>query len=208
MSASDPLMGKSAQGLFSNKKLEVYTLFSLAALGLFFKIFVPQNKEMSGAQGPATTTLWGYGVSTIAILCILFITYGLANRELMSSKNFSKDIKDGFFSNVGYILADGNIFVIVLVVLTLIQVLNYVYYQKINIGIVPESFNQFNYVSNLFMIIQFLLLFQFINQHVLKSIKNPQTIGIITAATYFLSTINIIFVIIMYILLKYYSTDG
>ena len=208
MSSKDPYTGKLAEGLFSNKKLEVYSLFALSVLGIFFKMFVPQNNEMSGEQGSATTTLWGYGMSTVAILCILFITYGLANRDIMSSKNFSKDIKDGFFNNAGYILGEGNIFVIVLVLLSLILVLNYVYYQKINIGIVPESFNQFNYVSNLFMLIQFLLLFQFINLHLLTSTKDNSTIGVITAATYFLSTINIIFVIIMYILLKYFSTDG
>lgn len=205
----DPLKGKLAFGLFSNNKLEVYSLFSLAVLGLFFRMFVIPNNDMTGEQGPATSTLWGYGISSICILCILFITYGLSKKEFMEIKNFSPDIKDGFFSNISYILSDGMIFIIVLVLLALIIVLNYVYYQKINIGIVPGSFESFNYISNLFMIIQFLLIFQFINIRMFgEQNKSSMMIGIINAATYFISTINIIFVIIMYILLKYYSTDG
>ena len=38
--------------------------------------------------------------------------------------------------------------------------------------------------------------------------KNNQVLGVITSSAYFLTTINVIFVIIMYILLKYFSTDG
>ena len=207
-SLPDPFSGKEAYGLFSNNKLEVYSLFALAVLGVFFRMFITQNNDMTGDQGPATSTLWGYGISSVSILCILFIIYGLSKKELMDSKNLNSNIKEGFFSNALYVLGDGNAFVIVLVLLTLILVLNYVYYQKINIGIVPGSFEQFNYVSNLFMIIQFLLLFQYINIRIFSIEPNSSMTGIITAATYFLSTINIIFVIIMYILLKYYSTDG
>ena len=207
-SLPDPFSGKQAYGLFSNNKLEVYSLFALAVLGVFFRMFITQNNDMTGEQGPATSTLWGYGISSVSILCILFIIYGLSKRELMDSKNLNPNIKEGFFSNAAYVLGDGKAFIIVLVLLTLILVLNYVYYQKINIGIVPGSFEQFNYVSNLFMIIQFLLLFQYINIRIFSIEPNSSMIGIITAATYFLSTINIIFVIIMYILLKYYSTDG
>ena len=207
-SLPDPFSGKQAYGLFSNNKLEVYSLFALAVLGVFFRMFITQNNDMTGNEGPATSTLWGYGISGVSILCILFIIYGLSKRELMDSKSFNPNIKDGFFSNTAYVLGDGKAFVIVLVLLSLILVLNYIYYQKINIGIVPGSFEQFNYVSNLFMIIQFLLLFQYINIRIFSNETNSAMTGIITAATYFLSTINIIFVIIMYILLKYYSTDG
>lgn len=204
----DPFSGKQAYGLFSNNKLEVYSLFALAVLGIFFRMFITQNNDMTGNTGPANATLWGYGITSVCILCILFITYGLSNREIMDSKNLNTNIKDGFFSNAAYILGDGIAFVMVLVVLILILVLNYVYFQKINIGLVPDTFSQFNYVSNLFMLIQFLLLFQYINIRIFSSEGKSAMTGIITAATYFLSTLNIIFVIIMYILLKYFTTDG
>jgi hypothetical protein len=207
-SSLDPYTGKNAFGLFTNIKLEVYSLFAIAVLGVFFKIFIGQTGDMTGEQGPATSTLWGYGITSVCLLCILFIVYGLAGRDLMNIKNLNQNIKDGFFSNSTYILGDGIVFVVVLIMLTLILVLNYVYYKKINIGLIPESFTQFTYVSNLFIVIQFLLLFQYINLRIFKKDNRSPTIGIITASTYFLSTINIIFVVIMYILLKYYSTDG
>ena len=204
----DPYSGKEAFGLFSNNKLEVYSLFALAILGIFFRMFVNQKNDMTGDKGPATNTLWGYGLSSVCILCIIFIMYGISKRELMDSKNFDPNIKNGFFSNIMYILGEGNIFLMVLIVIILIFVLNYVYYQKINVGIIPESFTRFNYVSNLLMVIQFMILFQYINIRMFSSEGKNLITGVITATTYFLSTINIIFIIIMYILIKYYSTDG
>jgi len=193
----DPYKGKSAYGLFSNNKLELYSLYALGVLGIFFRMFFAQENDMNGNDGPATSTL-----------CILFIMYGLSNRELMNSKNVNPDIKDGLMSNIGYIIKEGNIFVLILIVLTFILTLNYVYFQKINVGIIPTSFNRFNTVSNILMIIQFLILFQFINIRMLGNNSKKQIVGIITATSYFLTTLNVIFVIIMYILLKYFSTDG
>lgn len=204
----DPLSGKPAFGLFSNNKLEIYSLFGLAVIGVFFRMFITQNNDMTGDQGPATSTLWGYGLTIVAVLCLLFIIYGLSKKEFMESANFTEDLKDGFFSNIMYILGEGNIFVVVLIVLSLIVTLNYVYYQKINIGIIPESYGRFNYVSNLLMLIQFLVLFQYINLKVFNKVGDETMRGIITATTYFLSVINMIFVIIMYILLRFFSTDG
>ncbi len=205
---SDPLTGRNAYGLFSNLKLEIYSLFSLAVLGLIFRVFFPQNNNMTGNEGPATSTIWGYGLSIVSLICILFITFGLAKSELMSSKNFDPNMKGGFLNNIKYILGAGRIFVIIIIVLVLILLLNYSYYEKINIGIIPASFNNFNYISNLIMIIQFMILFQYINLTMFKNDKETPITSIIRATTYFLSITNIIFIVIMFILLKYYSTDG
>lgn len=208
----DRLTGKQAFGLFTNIKLEIYTLFSLAVLGVFFKLLVNQDNDMTGTIGPASSTLWGYGLSAISLLCILFISYGLSNKELMESKNINPNINDGFMSNVRHIFREGNIFLIILIVLLLILSLNYTFFQKINIGIIPPAFNKFNGLSNLIIILQFLILFQYINIRMFnndsQNNKKNNVAGIITLTTYLFSIINIIFVIIMYILLKYFSTDG
>lgn len=210
--SNDPFTGVSGYGLFSNIKLELYSLYALAILGVLFKIFVVQKNDMTGNQGPATNTIWGYGLASISILCILFIIYGLYNRDIIKNKNF--DNKGGFFRNIMYILGNGTLFVLLLLVFILTIVLNYVYYQKINIGIIPDSFNNFNYISNLFMIIQLIVLGPYINtianygQIPPKSTSDIKNIGIIKNVTYLLSTLNIIFIVIMYILLRYYSTDG
>tara|TARA_Y100000816_G_C25952901_1_gene497161 strand:- start:28 stop:681 length:654 start_codon:yes stop_codon:yes gene_type:complete len=205
---NDPYSGKQAYGLFSNLKLEIYSLFSLACLGILFKIFFPQKNDIAGNEGPATVALWGYGLAALCLLCILFISYGLSKKELMESKKFNKNIKDGFFSNIRYILGDGDVYFIVIKVLVLLLILNYGFYKKINVGIIPESYNRFSYVSNLIIFIQFIILGQYINLTMFKNEKKSSTTGIIAATSYFLCTANIIFVIIMYILLKYYSTDG
>ena len=209
----DRLTGKQAFGLFTNIKLEIYTLFSLAVLGVFFKLLVNQDNDMTGTNGPASSTLWGYGLSAISLLCILFISYGLSSRELMNNKNIDPNINDGFSPNVRHIFREGNIFLIILIVLLLILSLNYTFFQKINIGIIPPAFNKFNGLSNLIIILQFLILFQYINISMFNNNsqnnkKNSGIAGIITLTTYLFSIINIIFVIIMYILLKYFSTDG
>lgn len=203
----DNYSGKEAFGLFSNIKLEIYSLFALASLGIFFKMFVIQKNDMTGNAGPATNTLWGYGLSSICILCILFIIYGLDGNN-MSSKNFKGNTNDGYIRNTIYILSQGTILLLVLIVMILILVLNYIYYQKINIGVIPYSFNKFNYISDLLMIVQFIILFQYINIKVFKGKDNNVISNIITSSTYLLTTLNIIIIILMYILLKYYSTDG
>ena len=58
------------------------------------------------------------------------------------------------------------------------------------------------------MAVQFIILFQFINIRIFGASKNSPVLGVITSSAYFLTTVNILFVIIMYILLKYFSTDG
>lgn len=208
MNNSSPYEGKSAFGLFTNNKLEIYSFYALAVLGILFRTFFNQENDMTGNHGPATSTLWGYGISTIALFCILFIMYGMGKREVMDTKNLNPDVKDGFFSNILYILGSGNIIFVTLIVFAFILTLNYSFYQKINIGIIPLSFDHFNKVFNILMIVQFIILFQFINIRMFGATKNNQVLGVITSSAYFLTTINVIFVIIMYILLKYFSTDG
>lgn len=208
MNQSSPYEGKSAFGLFTNNKLEIYSFYALAVLGIIFRIFFNQENDMTGNNGPATSTLWGYGISIISLFCILFIMYGLSNREVMDTKNLNNNIKDGFFSNILYILGSGNIIFVTLIVLGFIITLNYVFYEKINIGIIPLSFDHFNKVFNILMAVQFIILFQFINIRIFGASKNSPVLGVITSSAYFLTTVNILFVIIMYILLKYFSTDG
>lgn len=76
---TDLYYGKEGYGMFSNKKLEVLTLFAVACIGVMIKLGFNSKVDNTGYQGAASGTLWGYGISIIAIACILFINIGLVD---------------------------------------------------------------------------------------------------------------------------------
>ena len=64
-------------------------------------------------------------------------------------------------------------------------------------------------VSGLLIVVQLGVLFQYLNVDILK-FNSPKKgdKGMLRTLMYLLSTVNLIFIVIMYILLNYYSTDG
>lgn len=101
------------------------------------------------------------------------------------------------------------VFILLLALFVLVIVLNYSFYNKINRGIIPLEFTNYNLVSGLLIIVQLGVLFQYLNIDILKfNSPNKGDKGMLKTLMYLLSTVNFIFIIIMYILLNYYSTDG
>ena len=71
----DIFTGKEGYGLFSNKKLDVLILFAFAFMGVLIKLLFNTKVDNSGDQGSASGTIWGYGLSVISMLCILFMLH-------------------------------------------------------------------------------------------------------------------------------------
>jgi hypothetical protein len=198
---TDLYYGKEGYGMFSNKKLEVLTLFAVACIGVMIKLGFNSKVDNTGYQGAASGTLWGYGISIIAIACILFINIGLVDKKI--------DNKDLNIFLILISLKEQMVFILLLALFVLVIVLNYSFYNKINRGIIPLEFTNYNLVSGLLIIVQLGVLFQYLNIDILKfNSPNKGDKGMLKTLMYLLSTVNFIFIIIMYILLNYYSTDG
>ena len=201
----DMFIGKEGYGLFSNKKLEILTLFAFACVGVVIKLLFNTRVDNSGDQGSASATIWGYGLTTISMLCILFINIGLEDKKKMDDNKF--DIPT-FLSALQKHL----VYILVIILLIFVIIVNYTFYTKINRGIIPLQFTNYNFISGLLILVQFGIIYQYLNITILKfnlpKGDNGKNEGLLRTLTYLLSVVNAIFIIIMYILLNYYSTDG
>lgn len=200
----DIFTGKEGYGLFSNKKLDVLILFAFAFMGVLIKLLFNTKVDNSGDQGSASGTIWGYGLSVISMLCILFINIGLEDKKTMDDKKFD-------MSTILSVFQNHLVYIFVILLLVFVIVMNYYFYTKINRGIIPLQFTNYNFVSGLLILVQFGILYQYLNIDILKfgvSQGDNKNKGLLRTLTYLLSVVNAIFIVIMYILLNYYSTDG
>ena len=56
----------------SNRTFEIYNLFALLVGGIIIKIAFSGNN-------PANSTIWGYGLSSIALFLLMILSLALAN---------------------------------------------------------------------------------------------------------------------------------
>ena len=202
--SSDIFTGKEGYGLFSNKKLEILTLFAFACIGVVIKLLFNTKVDNSGDQGSASGTIWGYGLTSISMICILFIDIGLKDRKIRDKNKFD-------FLALLSVFREHLVYIIIIILTVLVIIINYTFYSKINRGIFPIEFTNYNFISGLLILVQFGILYQYLNIDILKfhvSNDNDKNKGLLRTLTYLLSVINLIFIVIMYILLNYYSTDG
>tara|TARA_Y100000591_G_scaffold332405_1_gene369605 strand:+ start:62 stop:745 length:684 start_codon:yes stop_codon:yes gene_type:complete len=211
-SDESPYMGKNAFGLFSNNRLEILTLYSFAFIGILIKLVYNSNSDPTGQQGQASLTLWGYGLAIISLLCIIFIHLGLTNKEI-KEKEFYKNKKGesvSYLESISMFFHSTFSYILYIIVLVFIMLLNYFYYNKINMGAVSSDYNSYSSMSTILVLITLLVIYQYINITIFKSAssKHAERRTIINSILYLLCTVNVIFILIMYILLKFYSTDG
>ena len=202
MVLSDPKTGKNAFGLFSNTKLEIITMFALACIGILIKLCFNTKTENSGQSGSASATIWGYGLSSIALISLLFINIGLTNKEQMNKKELANSILDFIKNSAPSLLLIG--------ILISIIILNYNFYKRINIGKIPIEFTSYSFISSLLLIIQMVTFYQYVNITMLKGSLHKVSVkeSALETIMYLLSVLNFIFIVIMYILLHFYTTDG
>ena len=56
-----------------NNNLDLMNLVVLACAGIIIKIFFQENYTKLGDVGPATTTIWGYGLTATALFIMIFM---------------------------------------------------------------------------------------------------------------------------------------
>lgn len=187
---------------FANYSLT--NLFVICLVGLVVKYFFSSKPSASGDTGPATSTIWGYGISALAIFFMAFINYSMFVNKTKLNKD-SMSFAGGFMnSTVPSFLT--------LILLLYMIYLNLTYFKIINQGKVPDEYYTMSNMSTVLVFFQVFTLFKYI-MSVHNAVTSNKSSDIAdTAASngsilYLLTLINVIFIIIINIILKYFITD-
>jgi hypothetical protein len=167
----------------------IYNSFIVASLLAFFSYILTSGSLSYGLL------MSGFIMLSLAILMILIILF---NASL--EKNQSTD-----FLNVVFILLSlSGPFLAILGIIIFILYLIVYYKTKITENLVSNSYYTFTNITIILIIIQTLLVYKNIeNIEIMKKIPL-----ILNSLLYLLSTITLITSIIIYVILKYYTTDG
>ena len=181
-------------GLSHNNNLDLLNIVVLACAGIIIKLFFQENYSVLGNIGPASSTIWGYGLTAIALSIMLFIGIYFS-KNLFESKQL--DIM-ALFSNVTPIF-------LTLLVIVYIIYLNFVYFTRINTNKVTPDYHTYSFMSSILIIVQILLISKYLFSYLSATTDSSREIS--KNATYILSLVNFIFVLMIHISLAFFSTD-
>lgn len=148
-------------------------------IGFVIKICGMASKTKDVKYGSSNTTTWGYGMILMSLIMQMLIRF-----RTLSNESGSK-----FYLFVPYLL-------VILLLLWNIS-LNFTYSIQINTNKVPKGYNGFSILSFIFFLIQIIIL----------SVQHQRN-ELLRYVNYLLTTINAVMIIMMNILLKYFTTDG
>jgi hypothetical protein len=190
-------------------------LTGIAIVGIAIKLFFYQNTSQDGVDGPANSVIWGYGVVIIALIGILYITFALATKSNM---------QDSIIGFIKTIFGSSFPIIFLLGLLTWIITMNISYKSRINKGQVSKDYYTFNYVSSILIIIQIMIMLNYIRNSIylsnamksdaVENVKNnivtifsEKTTQMATVG-YAIGSVNYVIVGILQVILDYFSTDG
>ena len=218
MSSSDENFNdlKENKGIFGfgfshNNNLDLLNLVILAYAGIFIQFFFSSNYDKYGLNGPATLALWGYGLTGIAIFLMIFISIYINNKKNNKNKHTFEN-KEGIFDAIkSIILTDSLPIILTLGIIFYIFFINYTYFERINKGLLPDTYNTYYLFSSILLISQIGLIVKYLYNEleglVTNNINSKET-TIIKSLSYILITLNFVFILIMHILLGFFSTNG
>ena len=206
-------------GFSANSNLDMMNLVVLALAGIIVKIFFEENYTKLGNSGPASTTIWGYGLTAISLVLMIFMGIYLTTKstEQRGKMLLERGIKEkSIFEYYISILSSGVIPVILtLGVVIYIISLNFIYFTRINSNKVSSSYPVYSFFSSLLIVIQIGIIIKYMYS-ILNGIntkrnethvkQNEQSI--LKGLSLIVTAINYIFVLILHILLAFFSTDG
>ena len=189
-------------GLSHNNNLDFMIIVILAVMGIVIKLFFPEKFSRVGNTGPATSTIWGYGLTAIALSIMIFM-------GIYVSKNIFEqngDFVSMLFSNVSPVF-----FTLLIILYTIF--LNFRYFKRINSNRVTNEYHTYSFMSSVLTIMQIGLvttyLFFYLSNTDKKDGPNFNNIKIELSknAVYILSVINFLFLMMINISLQFFSTD-
>ena len=181
-----------------------------ALVGMCIKIFFGNSTSADGTFGRANSAIWGYSVVGLSILTIMFVSYAIHNKVSIIEKKGASGIID-FIK--GFLTSSGPAMLTIIILFWIVN-LNVDYFSRINKGQVASEYYQLSAGTSFLFIFQIILLFQYLKSYIqLKTGTSTDPDAAITQtrlsfATYFVTIINMVVVIMMTIILKFFSTDG
>jgi hypothetical protein len=189
-------------GITSNNNLDLLNLIVLACAGIVIKLFFSENYSQLGNIGPATTTIWGYGLTSIALTIMIFVAISYTNKDKNDETLFGNKIN--FFASLGTITP----IILTLLVMIYIIYLNLLFFTRINTNKVTPDYHTYSFMSSTLLLLQILLisnyLFKILNK---TSTKEDLTLELTKMLTYVLAVVNMIFILMIHISLVFFSTD-
>lgn len=183
--------------------INIFVIFMF--IGLLIKLFFATGTTTDGSSGPATATVWGYGVSAASVIGIMFVSFAMTRRMEKISNNSFEFVKSLFMHSIVPFLTLG--------ILIWLITINSMYYTQINKGKVATEYYTYSGVSSFLLIMQMVMLYRYIVDEL--KITNSAKANIhealasnIASASYLLTIGNVILIGIMNIILNYFSTDG
>jgi hypothetical protein len=181
----------------TTKEYVINNLMAFSIVGIIIKLFFTSNITKDGLSGPANASLWGYGVVSLSVFAVMFLSFSLASNMNNLNKNMFGFIKE--------LLSDSLPSLLTLFVLVWLVTLNVTYFKRINQGKVSSEYNQFSNVNTVFLVIQIIVLFMFLRNQISG---NSNDMSKMSYVIYIMTFINIILISMMNIILRFFSTDG
>lgn len=212
--------GIFGMGFSLNNNLDLLNLVILAIAGIVIKIFFAEPVSNDGYTGPATTNIWGYGLTAVALFLMLFMSLYLTKATNKSSNEESNvsilfENESSFMNIIRYIFTNNSLpILLTLLVIIYIIYLNFTYFYRINQNDVTDSYSNYSFFSSLLLVVQIGIIIKYMfnllddkNGKNGKNGMNGQN-KLIKSLSVLIITINFIFVMILHILLAFFSTDG
>lgn len=184
----------------NQKNFSFIVMGVITFVGLVIKFTFGANPTKDGTDGPASSTVYGYGIVAFSILSGIFLSFSLAIHD--KSKEINTEKSNEVFAFLKLLITYSLQPILLFIILLWIIAINVNYYTKINKGYVTQEYFQFSTMSNILITIQIIILFMFLNE------KTPERSIKLTQLLYVLSSFNLVFIGMMHIVVKYFSTDG
>lgn len=201
-------------GFSTNEHLDLMNLVVLAYSGIIIKLFFQDSYTKLGNAGPASTTIWGYGLTALSLFLMIFMSIYLSGTEEDKSPSFEN--YEGIFSYYISLIFNNTLPILfTLGIVIYIIILNYIYFIRINSNRVSKSYHTYSFFSSLLLIIQISLIVKYmfnmltsLSGTTVDSSKQSKSNILVKSASFVLVTFNFLFVMIIHILLAFFSTDG
>lgn len=185
--------------LSTNRNLEIVNLFGLLVGGVIVKIFF-------SSQGPASASIWGYGLSALATFFLVVISIAFLTKYDTPGYAGLVEIIDSMLPSL-----------LLLIILIWAIILNVSNFNAVNKTNLPKEYGQYSFISSFLIIIQIISLFIYFNnkygllfftQSDKRVLKGQIKIIDAKETIYILFLFNIIMLGMMQIVLEFFTTDG
>lgn len=193
-------------------------LMIMSMIGLSVKIFFGSEKSPNGDYGSASSTIWGFGLVSLSIVTLMFVSYSLHakfNEIKNKNKNKNDPIKIGIF--LMEFMSQSVPSILTVIILLWVITLNITFYKRINQGNVANEYFSLTSGSSFLFTFQVICLFLYLTEYIKGQSNNPSldqltndnsSLNRIKFAIYFIALINLMITGMMTIILYLFSTDG